>query len=59
MVGKEDVDGFVGLSESGGSHRDHAVVPSPCGVPFPMFFYPLEGCVHGDRAVDGRLKIEN
>lgn len=45
-IDEQGVEGGFGIAESGGCHRNHTVVPAPCGGPVPVVHYPMERGFH-------------
>ena len=45
-IDEQGVEGGFGIAETGGSHRNHTVVPAPCGLPVPIIHHPMERGFH-------------
>ena len=46
LVHEQRIHGFLPVTQTGGTHGYHRIVPSPCLVPVPAVPYPVEGILH-------------
>ena len=47
-VDKQGIESGLRVANTGGSHRHHTVVPTPCGLEVPIFHSPVHGMVDSD-----------